>query len=332
MTQGTDTAAAEKKKKTLKRVLAALAALFIILLIALAYYLITQRPITRDVPGAPKQGPRFVKSVFGDFRDLMGIAVNRKGDKFYVCDAQAQKVWMISKDGKILGSFGKPGGPDIDDGFGEPMGVAVGPKDEVYVSDRIGARVLVFSPTGKFLRRFSPQEDGFVWSPLSIAIDAAGNVYIADALKGTHRILKFDKNGKLLLAFGKQGSGKGEFNFPNGVAVDKSGNIYVCDSNNVRVQIFDKNGKYKRQFAGTSAGALTHPMGIDVSREGEIHVVESFGHDIQVYNLDGANIYNFGKFGIADGQFRYPKGIAIAPDGTVFVSDHDNRRIQIWKY
>ncbi len=324
---------ADKKKRNLKRALYILAALFLILLLALLYYLFTQRPVTQDIPGLPKQGPRFVKSVFGDFNDLQGVAVNRKGDKFYVADGQAAKVWMVSKAGVVLGSFGKrAANPEQEDGFGFPLGVAVGPKDEVYVSDRVGARVLIFSATGKFVRQLKPADASFEWSPIGIAVDSGGNVYIADAKKDEHRVIKFDKDGKLLLAFGKQGTKKGEFNYPNGIAVDKSGNIYVVDSNNSRVQIFDKKGKFIRLFSGTGAGALTHPVGIDINRNNEIHIVESFGHDVQAYNREGAFLYAFGKIGIADGEFRYPKGIAIAPDGTVFVSDHDNRRIQIWKY
>lgn len=321
----------ESNKKTLKIILFALLALFLILLGALIYYLVTQRPITKDVPGAPKTGPRFIKSVFGEFNDLNGVALNRKGDKLYVCDTQGKKVWMISSTGKVLGSFGKEGNPTDEEGFGGPLTVAVGAKDEIYVADRLGARIQVYSPVGKYIKRFRPVES-MVWSPIGVATDKAGNIYVTDAKSGEHRVLKFDTDGKLLLKFGKQGSKKGEFNYPNAVAVAANGDIYVCDGNNARIQVFDKNGKFLRQIAGSAGGALTHPTGIDVSREGEIHVTESFGHDVQVYDTKGNNLYNFGKFGISDGEFRYPKGIAITPDGTVFVSDKDNKRIQIWKY
>jgi DNA-binding beta-propeller fold protein YncE len=324
--------APDNKKKNLKRILAALFAIFIILLAALLYYLFTQRPVTNSIPGTLSQGPRFVKSVFGNFTDLTGVAVNRKGDRFYVCDGTAQKVWIISNTGAVLGSFGKAGTPDSVEGFGAPTGVAVGAKDEVYVADRLGARVLVYSPTGKFIKRFIPAKTPFEWSPLGIATDKQGNIYIADTKKGEHRILKFDVKGNLLLTIGKQGDQNGQFNFPNAVGVASDGTIYVCDSNNVRVQVFNAKGKFLRKFSGTSAGALTHPTGIDAIYNNEIHIVESFGHDIQVYNKNGASLYNFGKFGIADGEFRYPKGIAIAPDGTVLISDHDNKRLQIWKY
>lgn len=322
----------EKKKRRLKRILYTLAVLFLILLLALLYYLFTQRPLTRVLPGTPKQGPRFVKSIFGNFTDLRSVAVNRRGDKFFVVDKSALLVWMISRDGTILGNFGKAGGPGIEDGWGEPLDIAVSPKDEVYVTDRMGARVLVWSPTGKFLRRFRPADPNFSWSPLAVAVDNQNNVYIADVKQDMHRVLKFDSKGKLLMSFGKQGFKPGEFSYPNGIAVDKAGNIYVADSDNARVQIFNKKGKLVRTFSGTGGSALTHPLAIDVSRNNEIHVVEGFGHDVQVYDYNGGSLYNFGRFGIGDGQFEYPKGIAIAPDGRLFVTDHDNNRIEIWQY
>lgn len=322
-----------KKKNNLKRAIWALLAVFLLLLAALIYYVMAQRPITQAIPGVTQQPPRFVKSVFGKWTDLTGVATNRNGSRFYVCDTGDVKVWIVSKAGVVLGSFGKKGTPTAEEGFGAPLSVAVGKSDQVYVADRIGARVQIYSPLGKYIKQFRPQENNFEWSPLGVATDAQGNVYISDAKKDEHRVLKFDPNGKLLLKFGTQGSKKGQFNYPNALAVDNTtGNIYVCDSNNFRIQIFDKKGKYISQFGASGAGALTHPTAISLQFKSEVHVVESFGHDVQVYDLKGNHLYTFGKFGIADGQFRYPKGIAVAPDGTVFVSDHDNRRLQIWKY
>lgn len=331
-------AAAARKKKNLKRVLWALLALLAILIAALIYYILNQRPVTQAVPGVSQAAPRFVKSVFGNFTDITGVAINKKGDRVYICDGESYKVWIMSSAGKILGSFGKRALPTdtADEGFGIPLSVAVGAKDEVYVADRLGARVQIYGPTGKYIGRFVPKEAGqatFEWSPLGVATDSAGNVYVSDAKKEEHRILKFDSKGNLLMKFGTQGNKNGQFNYPNGLAIDNTnGDIYVCDSNNFRIQVFNKTGKYLRQFGTSGQGALTHPTAISLQFKNFVHVVESFGHSVQVYDKQGNSQYNFGKFGIADGQFRYPKGIAIAPDGTVFVSDHDNLRMQIWKY
>lgn len=322
-----------KKIKGLKRVLYALLAVFLILLLALAYYLITQRPITKVLPGVQKSAPRYVASVYGDFGTLCGVAVNKAGTRFYVVDTAKQKVWIISEAGAIVGSFGSSAEEGKEEGFAAPLYVAVGSSDEIYVTDRMRAQISVYSPLGKFVKRFVPQVTGLtIWSPLAIATDTKGNVYVTDATKGEHRVLVFNKQGKLLRELGSEGSQKGQFSYPNGIAVASDGTIYVADSNNARVQVFSPTGKHLRTITGTGDSALTHPIGIDVSRSGEIHVAESLGHLVNVFNTDGTYLYGFGELGIADGQFRYPIGLAINKNGRVMVADRDNARVQIWQY
>jgi len=72
--------------------------------------------------------------------------------------------------------------------------------------------------------------------PSDVALDAAGNVYVADALN--HRIQVFDGTGRLLTKWGEEGTGDGQFDSPRGVAVNSAGDIYVADQNNDRVQRF----------------------------------------------------------------------------------------------
>lgn len=327
------TAETNKKIKRLKRGLYALLAVFAILLLALIYYLVTQRPVTKVLPGVPKSAPRYVKSVYGDFGTLSGVAVNKSGTRFYAVDTSKQKVWIISEAGAVVGSFGSTAEEGKEEGFAAPLFVAVGASDEIYVADRLKAQISVYSPLGKFIKRFVPQVKGpFIWSPLAIATDMKGNVYVTDAAKGEHRVLVFDKQGKLLRKFGSEGSKKGQFSYPNGIAVADDGKIYVADSNNARVQVFSNTGKSLKTITGTGAGSLTHPVGIDVSRSGEIHVVESLGHTVNVFDTDGTYLYSFGELGIMDGQFRYPQGIAINGNGRVIVADRDNTRLQIWQY
>jgi len=69
-----------------------------------------------------------------------------------------------------------------------------------------------------------------------VATDGSGNVYVADEYN--HRIQKFDANGAFLTAWGSQGSGDGQFQYPFGVATDGSGNVYVADEGNSRIQKF----------------------------------------------------------------------------------------------
>ena len=69
--------------------------------------------------------------------------------------------------------------------------------------------------------------DGQLNAPAGVAVDSAGNVYVADQYN--HRIQKFDGNGNFMTKWGMRGSGDGQFNYPAGVAVDSAGNVYVAD-------------------------------------------------------------------------------------------------------
>ena len=123
------------------------------------------------------------------------------------------------------------------------------------------------------------------------------------------------------------GRGDGEFNYPMGVAVDRNDNVWVADSWNSRVQEFDRDGEFLRNIGskGTENGQFIDPAGIASDAEGNIWVVDlgdanKLDWDRQVHGLarvqkfdsQGHYLIQFGSFGKGDGQFRYPRCIAIS--------------------
>ena len=321
--------AAKKKRVAL---LAALLLVLALIIVALAYYILRQKPITTIISGSPK--PVYMRSIDGNFDWPLGVAVNKDGSRVYVVDSNNRLIKAYNSAGKVLLSFGKvlnekSGG----EGFINPLYIAVAPNGEVYVTDRSTGTVSIYGLDGKYKSQFVPKTDekDFAWSPLGIAIDASSNVYVSDATKGQHRILVFDKNGNLKLKFGKEGNAQGDFEYPNSLTVDKKGNIYVSDSNNGRIQVFDKTGKFKQLIGKSGKNSVGHPVGIAIDGNNRLNVVDTFGHNIMVYDLTGKYLYKFGEFGTKDGQFMFPMGLA-AYGNTVYVVDREGKRLQVWAY
>lgn len=127
--------------------------------------------------------------------------------------------------------------------------------------------------------------------------------------------------------WGGSGSADGQFNNIRDVTLGSDGRIYMTDSGNQRIQVFESDGTFVRQWGGE----FTNPWGIAVSPSGQVFVVENAGACIQVFESDGTFVRKWGSNGSGEGQFTAPKGIALAPDGRVWVVDSGNNRIQIFE-
>ncbi len=170
--------------------------------------------------------------------------------------------------------------------------------------------------------------DGQFNNPSSIAVDGAGNVYIADTNK--YRIQKFDLEGRYLTRWGSAGSGDGQFDQPHGIAVDAGGNVYVADTDNYRIQKFDSNGAYLTQWGshGSGDGQFNLPIAVAVDTAGNVYVLDSKNIRIQKFDSEGNYLTKWGEFGDEDGQFKLPHGIAVDIVGNVYVAEWENHRIQ----
>ncbi len=123
----------------------------------------------------------------------------------------------------------------------------------------------------------------FRW-PQSAAVDAGGNVYVAD---NDHRIQKFTRDGVFVTQWGEFGSGDGQFFLPTGLAVDGGGNVYVTDCNNHRIQKFTADGAYVTQWGtqGGGNGQFGSPHGVAVDSTGDVYVADTDNHRAQRFTL-----------------------------------------------
>lgn len=157
--------------------------------------------------------------------------------------------------------------------------------------------------------------------PVSLATDADGLVYVADA--GSGFVNKFDWNGQALYAFEHP-----RMKRPSGIAVDSGGAIYVADYSAERVFVFYPDGRLLRELRGGPGRAFRGPAGVAVDDGGYIYVLEFDGARVQKFNSRGRFVAAWGKEGDGEGEFRYPADIAMGPDGFVYVADTHGARVQ----
>ncbi len=119
--------------------------------------------------------------------------------------------------------------------------------------------------------------DGRFFNPRGVAVDAEGNLYVADTFN--YRIQKFDRTGAFLTKWGADGTtGDGEFSYPSGVAVDAAGHVYVADTFNDRIQKFDGDGAFLTKWGSSGSGEaqFQRPQGVTVDAAGNLYVADTF--------------------------------------------------------
>ena len=246
--------------------------------------------------------------------------------------------------------------------FRSPGSVAVDGSGNVYVADTYnhtirkvtsGGVVTTLAGTAGVIGSDDGTGSAAQFSyPAAVAVDGAGNVYVADS--GNNTIRKITPGGVVTTLAGTPGTGgsadgtgsAAQFSIPNCIAVDGSGTLYVADTGNLTIRKITPGGEVTT-LAGTagvigsddgtgSAARFNTPQGVTVDGSGNVYVADSGNNTIRkitpgavVTTLAGA----VGSPGVADGtgsaaQFSYPYGVAADASGKVYVADRDNHTIR----
>jgi len=177
------------------------------------------------------------------------------------------------------------------------------------------------------------------------ATNTDGSFYVVNA--GTSEVWHTGEYAEPIARWGMKGTGPGQFDFVRdpapadglafgGVSVSPLGgpfgNVYVADSGNDRVQEFDHDGTFIRQWGGTGTGdgQFTDPIDVAVGPTGLVYVVDDVRDDIQVFSPEGSFLSKVGGHGSADGQLDQAGSVFVGPDGTLYAADTGNGRVEAW--
>lgn len=246
-------------------------------------------------------------------------AVNSKGE-IYIFSRGKHPLTIWTKEGDFISSWGEG------TFSANPHGIYIAPNDNVWLVDRDFHIATEYTPGGEVLRTLgeklapSPSFQGLPFNmPSGLAISPSGELYVSDGYGG-HRVHKFSAAGELLLSWGKQGTGPGEFALLHNIWVDERERVLICDRENDRIQLFNSDGDFLEEWTD-----LSSPGDVWI-HEDHIYCIEQGPHGgVSIWTLDGDVVSRWkideepGKGSITDGH-----GITVDSEGSIYVTEIGN--------
>ena len=299
-----------------------------------------------------------------------GIATDTAGN-LYIADTDNDTVRKVTASGVVTTLAGSAQVTGSLDGAGsaarfqDPSGVAVDASGNIYVADTLNHILRKVSPSGVVTTIAGLAGiDGTVddagsnarfRAPQGLAIDGAGNLFVADTSNHTIRKVVLSTGAVTTVAglAGSAGSADGaensaRFNFPSDVTVDGNGNLYVADTDNHTIRAITPSGLVSTLagLAGNSGGAdgtgsaarFCSPSAVTVDASGNLFVADTGNFTIRlVVSASGKTTTLAGLAGTSgstdgtgsDARFFQPAGIALDGSGNLYIADTDNHTIRL---
>ena len=292
------------------------------------------------------------------FTDPFGVAVDRRGNVL-ISDGATNRIRLITPQGEvktIAGSGeGHGDGPAMEAQFNTPSGIAFDRDGDLLIADTSNNRIRKLSADYQTVTTVAgggaagfkdgaageAQFDG----PMAIAVDAQGNIYVADAYNDCVR--KITADGSVSTFAGAAGAAAVaiQLDTPCGVAVDALGNLFVADTGGNDIHKITPGGEILHLLTQPAGAAeLFHrsrrPIALAATHDNFVYFTTADDSIVGRINPDGSFTHIAGDWaGYADGprlqaQFNHPAGVALDREGNLFVADSQNyliRKIEMIK-
>jgi len=267
-------------------------------------------------------------------------AVDRCGENTCVGHDDLDVVFQFDKDGNMLkrwgaGMFVWPHGIDVDDDGNVWIADARGEGDR-------GHQVIKFSSDGDVLMRLGTagvagRTQSTFDQPNDVLVAPNGDIFVGDGHpgNGNNRIVKFSSDGTYLMEWGETGSAPGQFRTPHALAMDSQGLLYVGDRSNRRIQVFEQDGTFVRDFYNFGRAS-----GVAIDGDDNIYVADSesnyrrnggYKRGIRVANISDLRIFAF----IPDPEpdqdnsgTSAAEGVAVDNEGNVYGAEVGPRALR----
>jgi sugar lactone lactonase YvrE len=349
-------------------------------LLVVLSFLLASPLFAQDVPVIPFEGSdplKMPKDMY--LGEATGVAVNAKGHIFVLSrgnttgpayGAAAAQLLEFDARGKFVREIGKN---LYAWSFGHTVRIDHG--QNIWVADKGSDMVIKFSQAGKVLLVFGrkqessdedtaplkhpkpplPAEEGRFRQVTDVAFGPDGSAYISDGYINS-RVAKIDKNGNWVKSWGDRGTKPGEFNTPHSITADAKGNIYVADRGNRRIQVFDGEGTFLREFtidvpydpkARPAIGNLPDVAKIEASGNPKtmmpgspwavcitpgpnqvLYTSDAFPGRVYKLSLEGKLLGVLGESGKQLKQFGWIHEIACPSENLLYVAELLNWRVQ----
>ncbi len=243
---------------------------------------------------------------------IPGVAVDSQ-DRVYVYSRSEHPMMVFDRDGNFLTSWG-------DDVLENAHGIFIDSDDNIYCTEWSSHCVHKFNPDGQLQWTLGspgiPRPPGVPFNlPTDLAVAPDGCFFVSDGY-GNSKVHKYSAEGVLLSNWGEPGTGPGQFNLVHSVWVDSDYQIYICDRENNRIQIFDGDGRFLKEWTG-----FLQPDKLWFDESETIFMAE-IRHRVTILDRQGEILSQWGEAGDQPNQFRsYPHGIWGDSRGDIYVSE-----------